>query len=109
MARRREDLAGKARSRKTGTEAAVWVPAVLSLKMAGWDSLKGAVPSSNTFSLSSMLESEGQSKHCVLASQLHSQLAVTFQLFPEPRAASLSVLGHVCKDSEKGCAVTMAL
>lgn len=45
----------------------------------------------------------------MLGSPLHSQLAVTFQLFPEPRAASLSVLGHVCKDSEKGCAVTMAL
>lgn len=43
----------------------------------------------------------------MLGSPLHSQLA--FQLFPEPRAASLSVLDHVCKDSEKGCAVTMAL
>lgn len=56
--------------RQAGTQAAVWVPAVLSLKMTGWDSWKErSLPA--THSLSSTLESEGQSKHSA-ASQLHS-------------------------------------
>ena len=54
--------------------------------MTGWDSLKGEVLSSSTFSVSFMLESEGQSRHCVLSSQLRSQLAVASQ--PLPRAKS---------------------
>lgn len=55
-------MAGKSWSRKTGTQSHGLGPAVLSLEMTGWDSLKGAAPSSSTFSFSFMLESEGHSK-----------------------------------------------
>lgn len=67
------------RAGRQAHKATAWAPAVLSLK-TGWDSLKGEVPSSSTFSFSFMLESEGHSKPHVLLPQLHSQLAVTFQL-----------------------------
>lgn len=85
---RKRGLIWQARPRagRQAHRAAVWVPAVLRLKMTGWDSLRGEVPSSSTFSFSFMLESEGQGKHCVLSSQLHSQLAMTFQLLPRAKS-----------------------
>jgi hypothetical protein len=83
---RKRGLIWQARPRAGRQAHRTAVSAVLSLKMTGWDSLRAEVPSSSTFSFSFMLESEGQSKHCVLSSQLHSQLAMTFQRLPRAKS-----------------------